>query len=356
MDPQRHEEAVTLLDSLAPVQGGRPWRVVRCTEDHLYESYVKRLAVVHPSQRPVSKSYFIEHVLDKKHNLVHHESSPDFCVLCHKREELVAKKQAGSLSAEEEAELEELEQHYVLQATQWSVYHEIMAQLEHDPALRLIVQDFNQQQSNSLEMQVLSIVLYEASNGSINRHYYHYLLPPGVKNDILAVIACHRLFFKEPLVQQANELSFWSDGWPKHFKLTANLAHMWALAASMPHTKITLNFFASYHGSGPSDAAAAHLSRAIKNETRNCHWVGNDVDEVAARLREITDPATTQISPVSVPADLQKVSIETAHGMKKSHKFTFHSDWVVCGWPDSRAHAPTQVWQLAFLEDTSAVL
>lgn len=76
MDPQRHQEAVTLLDSLAPVQSGRSWRVVRCTEDHLYETYVKRLTVVHPSQQPVSKSYFIEHVLDKKHNLVHHESFP----------------------------------------------------------------------------------------------------------------------------------------------------------------------------------------------------------------------------------------------------------------------------------------
>jgi len=37
MDINRHKLAVALLDILAPVQSGRPWRVVRMTEDQLYK-------------------------------------------------------------------------------------------------------------------------------------------------------------------------------------------------------------------------------------------------------------------------------------------------------------------------------
>jgi len=194
MDPQDHQLALALLDTLAPVQSGHPWRVVRSTEDHLYESYVKCLAEGHPQQKPVSKSYFLKHILDKKHNSVHHENAPDFCVRCQRCKELQGKKQSVSLSAEEEMELEKLQWHSLIQATQWKVFHQTMARLEQNPDLVLIVQDFNKQETNSLDMQVLSIVLYEAKTGGINRHYFHYFLPPGVANDIIAVIACHRLF------------------------------------------------------------------------------------------------------------------------------------------------------------------
>lgn len=242
MQPQRHQAAIALLDTIAPVQSGHQWRVIRCTEDNLYKTYVIQLAADHPSQKPVCKSYFLQHVLDKKKNLVHHESSPDFCPHCKKRTELLEKQKLGPLSEDDTAELQDLEQHFQLKTTQWNVYHQVMSQLEKNHGLRLIVQDFNKQETNALEMQVLSIVLYEASVGWINTHYFHYLLPPATANDVLAVVACHRLFFQEPLIKNATELSFWSDGGPKRFKLTANLAHMWAFAASVS-IPITLHFF-----------------------------------------------------------------------------------------------------------------
>jgi len=138
--------------------------------------------------------------------------------------------------------------------------------------------------------------------------------------------------------------------------MTANLAHMWAFAANNPQITITQHFFAAYHGSGPSDAAASHLSRAIKNETRNYQWAGDDFDSVVARLGKISDPDTTKIIPVPIPDDLQKISPETARGIKKSHKFTFHQNWVVCGWQDSSAPAPSQAWQLSFVQHTESLL
>jgi len=66
MDPIRHQLANHLLDSLSPVRSGRDWRVMRCTEKHLYEKYTQFLQQCFPEQVPVSRSYFIERVLDKK--------------------------------------------------------------------------------------------------------------------------------------------------------------------------------------------------------------------------------------------------------------------------------------------------
>jgi hypothetical protein len=68
IEVNRHKLAVALLDILVPVQSGHPWRVVRSTEDQLYQQY---LSLVHafPNQAAISKSYFIKCVLDKKHTM-----------------------------------------------------------------------------------------------------------------------------------------------------------------------------------------------------------------------------------------------------------------------------------------------
>jgi hypothetical protein len=240
VEPARHDLALHLLDSLAPIQSGRDWRVIRCTEDHLYMQYLGLLNDVAPGQKAVSKAYFINRVLDKKHNNVRHENNPALCPLCERKTVLEAKPEKSS---EEMTELFDLQLHSLLKQIQWAEYHKIMSQLESNRDLRLIVQDFNKQEASSeVNIQVLTIVLYEASLGPLNRHYFHYLLPVGVSNDIKAVIACHRLFFQEPLIQSAKEHSFWNDGGPKHFKLTANLAHLWALAATNPRCVIKQHF------------------------------------------------------------------------------------------------------------------
>jgi hypothetical protein len=181
MDINRHKLAMALLDILAPVQSGHPWRVVRTTEDHLYKQYLT-LVQAFPGQQPISKSYFIKCVLDKKHNRVHHENSPDFCPLCSRREELFYK---TNKTTSELQELNDLNEHVRKKNVQWRVYHSTMAQLVHNPGMRLIVQDFNKQETNTTEMQVLTIVVYEASSGALERHYFHYFLPPGVTNDCL---------------------------------------------------------------------------------------------------------------------------------------------------------------------------
>jgi len=344
MDSERHQLALNLFDILAPVQSGHTWRVVRTTQDFLYKQY--RATVLQHNLQPVSKEYFIDHILDKKHNNIHFENQPELCPLCERHKELTTK---SSLTPSETQELAEINEHIRKRYVQWQSYHNIMTQLKHNTGMRLIVQDFNQQSvSKQLHMQVLSIVLYEASegNGVINRHYFNYFLPVGVANDMLAVIACHRIFFNEPLVKNATNLSFWSDGGPKRFKLTANLAHMSAYARARFPANVDLNFFASYHGSGPADAAAAHIKHAIVNKVKNFHFMGPTLADLVQMLGKDLNPEHTTCAEVVLPPDIQKILVDTAVGLKAIHRFKFFQDNSVCGWIDSAAPAPTWVAQL----------
>jgi len=126
IDTARHQLALQVLDTLAPVQSGRQWRVVRCTEAQLYQQYALIAQKLAPDSPPLSKSYFIEKVLDKKHNLVHHENTPDFCQLCQRRSILLGKKIGGRITTAEATEFTVLDQHYSLKDTQWRVYHRRM--------------------------------------------------------------------------------------------------------------------------------------------------------------------------------------------------------------------------------------
>jgi hypothetical protein len=354
MDPQRHQLALGLLDILAPVQSGHTWRVVRTTQDFLYEQY-KALVLQHNLQ-PVCKEYFIDHILDKEHNNIHFENQPELCPLCERHKELSYK---PALTPAEAQELVEINEHIRKRHVQWQVYHGLMTQLKHNTGMRLIVQDFNQQSvTKQLHMQVLSIVLYEASagNGVINRHFFNYFLPVGVSNDMLAVIACHRIFFNEPLVKNATNLSFWSDGGPKHFKLTANLAHMSAYARTRFPDKVTLNFFASYHGSGPADAAAAHIKNAIVNKIKNFHFMGPTVADLVRMLGRNLDPEHTTCAEVVISPDLQKILVDTAVGLKAIHRFEFFQNNFICGWADSAAPAPIWIAQLQLKPGTGPLL
>jgi len=291
-----------------------------------------------------------------KNNYVRHENSSDFCQLCQRLTELKSRVHT-SLSGEEVSELVELEEHYRKKRVQWRTYHSLMSQLVRYPGARIIVQDFNKQETNSIEMQVLTIVLYEASTGSVERHYFHYFLPPGISNDMLAVIACHRIFFNEPLIKNATRLSFWNDGGPKHFKLTANLAHMCSFASTRQNpASVSLNFFPSYHGSGPADAAASHIKNCIRNTTRNFHWMEKSIHDFVSMLGDNLDPMHTTCTEVVIPPDISKILICTAHGTKALHRFTFSPGTWVSGWVDSASMAPVWVKQLQLQPGTGPLL
>jgi len=169
-----------------------------------------------------------------------------------------------------------------------------------------------------LQTQVLTLVVYAAPNGYLERHYYNYFLPVNQSNNLTAVIACHRDFFFNPhnsVVANATHIDIFNDGGPKHFKLTGYLAHMSAVSAALTQQQrpktITQHYFASYHGSGPADAVASHIKRKI-------HFIRANNRHNISSVQEM---ATT--------------------GIKKFHKATFALGLVVSLWVDSSSVTPT---------------
>jgi len=251
----------------------KKFRVISCTLEFLYQQYSSLAKQISP-RPPLSYKFFIGKILDIHHNYVHFENNPDFCPLCREKDEIEIVPETQQTPAQK-ARLLTLGEHERIAKTQWTVYHEKMAQLLAHPQNRLIVQDFNQQHADtSLQTQVLTIVVYGAPHGSLERHYYNYFLPASQTNDLKAVIACHRNFFLNAdltFISTGVHFDVFNDGGPKHFKLTGYLAHMAQIFAALkkknPASSLEQHFFASYHGSGPADAVAWHMKIVCNPES-----------------------------------------------------------------------------------------
>lgn len=344
---QAFRDAKRILDVLAPVKSGKTYRVVTCSLGFLYEQY-RALASQTSSFPSISYRTFIGKVLDIKNNYVHFERNPDFCPLCREFDVLQLEVSPTPTQA---AKIQLLQEHQRIAKCQWKVYHKILGELVTNPTFCLVVQDFNQQHSGmSLQTQVLTLVVYAAPNGYLERHYYNYFLPANQSNNLTAVIACHRDFFFNPhnsVVANATHIDIFNDGGPKHFKLTGYLAHMSAVSAALTQQQrpktITQHYFASYHGSGPADAVASHIKRKIHFIRANNRHNISSVQEMATLCGEIesTDKAIAVVIPPELHEEEASVSVETYTGIKKFHKATFALGLVVSLWVDSSSVTPT---------------
>jgi hypothetical protein len=343
-------DARKILDVLAPVKSGKVFRVVSCTLNFLYEQYRGSATQLHPKYRPVSYSFFIDKILDVKHNYVHFENNPDFCPLCRDKDELELIPTANR-TTDQNHRLTLLQGHDRMARCQWKAYHQIMEGLVNNPNHRIVVQDFNQQHANtSLQTQVLTLVAYGAPSGYLERHYYNYFLPKEQSNNITAVIACHRNFFQNPqlsFIFQATHIDVFNDGGPKHFKLTGYLAHMAKMAEllALRNTTIVQHYFASYHGSGPADAVASHMKRKLRNIRANFRHNPASVKEMAQICADIEN--TDLSCAITVPPELlleeSQIAVDTFDGIKAHHKATFGANQVVALWTDSICSSPAVV-------------
>jgi len=189
----------------------------------------------------------------------------------------------------------------------------------------------------------------KAGEVSVCRSYFHYFLPKGTKNDLRAVITAHRHLMKEAVMKDATHVEWFSDGGSKHFKMTASLAHMWSLAKKWRGVEsMSVNFFASWHGSGPCDAAAAHMKKVFRNKQRDKRIIFGRVEELAEAAAEIQ---FTQAKVITVGARIQgsdygKKNFETFTEIMQCHRFTFEADHKVVGWfnsTDKTSHKTKQI-------------
>lgn len=69
----------------------------------------------------------------------------------------------------------------------------------------------------------------------------HFISKPP--NDVFFVATVWKMVFQELELQQIRIIHVWSDGGPKHFKLSAHLYFWWLQLTQGLSLQVTLNFF-----------------------------------------------------------------------------------------------------------------
>jgi hypothetical protein len=151
------------------------------------------------------------------------------------------------------------------------------------------------------------------------REYVHFVGRIGTKNDISFVIGSWMALLESDWFNNKDTVKIWSDGGPKHFKISANMKFLLALQQEKPEVDWEYNFFSPYHGCSVCDGVAAHAKRALNIKMRD--------EQTPIRTPE--DAVTTIQQVGNHKASLVKLaendfSTTTLKGIKKFFKFTAH--------------------------------
>ena len=117
--------------------------------------------------------------------------------------------------------------------------------------------------------------------------YYHFFGEGGLKNDICFVA---EVFFNHlvPKLMVYDEILFWTDGGPKHFKISPLIKLIHKLSNNqLKNKKISHHFFASYHGHSICDAAAAHIKFAIEKDLNITQHAPQNIDQTCKIISSI---------------------------------------------------------------------
>ena len=293
-------EAKEILDDLIPVQSGRDFRTQEMTNKGLYELYENSI-----EGKPVSKSYFLYQILTKEK--IHHSKKMKFCPLCEKYEDQKA-----------DEEVMKHVQLFPIQRRKYMKDKEVIISGK-DSTTVLVVQDFSQLELDSSFVQDLILCKYSYNKDKedkLDREYRHFVGQIGDKNDISFVVGAWLALFKSNWFNGAKVVKIWSDGGPKHFKISANMKFFLAIQQSIPTVKWIYNFFASYHGCSVCDGVAAQAKGTINRTMRDTQIA---IREVPKAIEIIAKLGGHVASTVVIPSN--DFSSQTFHGIKSYHKF-----------------------------------
>jgi len=295
------EEIQHILDDILPKQSGREWRTQEETDENLYEQY---LAAVQKGKK-VSKTFFIYTILKKES--IHHSEHPSFCILCERYE-----------NGERDFKLQQHKDLIPIQRGQYT--KEKLAIGKGDIDTALITQDFTQIQYEGGFTQDLIITIYtydSKEKDGIKRLYRHFIGNSDQKNNISFVIGCWMVLLEEKRLDNITNINIWSDGGPKHFKISANIRFLLSLQHARPNQSWSYNFFPSYHGCSVCDAAASHIKQKVNQEQRNSQIAIRNPEGVVAVGNQLNKHEVTLASITTT-----KLEANTLKGIKRYHKFT----------------------------------
>jgi hypothetical protein len=320
------EEIRRILDDILPFQSGRSYRCQEQTDDFIYQKYRENVK----KGWPVSKSYLIYKILTKER--IHHSKTPIFCPLCEKASK-------GNIT-------KRVQNHLDILPFQRKKYLEDKKQIaDGDTETILITQDFTQLDLESGFLQDLIICCYwydSNSKDGLGREYKHFVGEKGDKNDIKFVAGAWKQLLQEGWFDKPSKILIWSDGGPKHFKISANLKLFQSFQRDFPDILWEYHFFPPYHGCNVCDAVAAHAKKKLNEDSRNFHEPINSSSKVVEKIGKlINHEATFALLPK------EPISSITFTNITKYFKFTAPTDEnVIYAYDNSYSEEPTCCWEV----------
>jgi hypothetical protein len=191
----------------------------------------------------------------------------------------------------------------------------------------LVVQDFTCVEFSSSNRQVMCICLYTKEEEEIISRYITFVAKSSDdKNDIKFVVAAWIQMVLQGIFEPYKSIEIWSDGGPKHFKITASIVFFGTLQNYF-NKKITYNFFTSYHGHSVCDTMASHMKRKLRTEMIKWDLFINTSEELLEIINKINGYENHIIDFEGV---IQDTKCGTLHGIRRYHKFKFDEEKIYC--------------------------
>jgi hypothetical protein len=288
--------------NVLPILSGRSYRVQTQSNYQIYLNYKQH------DSNPVSFSFFKTKILDKER--IWHSLRPNFCPICSGEEFELLKN--GQLNHED------------CKRFQLQTYLKQKREIASGEKSKhtLVVMDFYQLHYEGGFSQVLVFSKYEHNHNisdGLNRTYVHFVGQTNDTNDINFVVGCTTTLFKENWFGQAEKICFWTDGGPKHFKISSNMRFFSSLQDKYRSKyEIEYNYFPSYHGSGICDAVGSQANRKVSQKMRDSSQAIRDIYSAIQAIGELNNHTAR----LAVLAD-NNFSCNTMNGIRSYHKFCF---------------------------------
>ena len=169
--------------------------------------------------------------------------------------------------------------------------------------------------------QDLIICFYSFDNlapNKLGRSYHHYVAPQSTtKNDCLFVLRVWREMAMQGLFEGFTKIHIFSDGGPKHFKMSATMSFFGLLKKHL-NVDVYYHFFESNHGHSICDGVAYQAKKVLNSYQRDTGIPINNANEICTVIHNIKNHI----------ADIASISSEnkdhpTFHGIRSMMKFTF---------------------------------
>ncbi len=131
------------------------------------------------------------------------------------------------------------------------------------------------------------------------------------------VFFCWKELLKETWFDRPSTVLIWSDGGPKHFKISANLKLFQAIQKEMDSIHWEYHFFPAYHGCNVCDAVASQAKKKMNEESRNFHEAIKTPEKVVEKINKLANHQ-------AIPAQISKIALtsDTLSQLTKYFKFT----------------------------------